>query len=197
MEMARYQKLCKIPAWIWNNRYFILNRFRFNHVGKRVCVFNPLKINGHKNIYLGNNVAVHDGTWLAAVPLTGNVVKLVLEDNVTIGHFNHIYATRSIIIEKSVLTADKVYISDNLHSYEDTSLPIMNQPIKQCKDVVIGEGSWIGENVCIIGASIGKHCVIGANAVVTRDVPDFSVAIGAPAKVIKRYNSVSRQWDTV
>ena len=60
--------------------------------------------------------------------------------------------------------------------------------------VVVGEGSWLGENVCVMGASIGKHCVIGANAVVTRDVPDYSVAVGCPARVIKRYNPVTQQW---
>lgn len=50
----------------------------------------------------------------------------------------------------------------------------------------IGEGSWIGENVCVCGANIGKHCVIGANSVVTKDIPDYSVAVGCPARIIKK-----------
>jgi acetyltransferase-like isoleucine patch superfamily enzyme len=78
-----------------------------------------------------------------------------------------------------------VFISDNDHSYSDLDLPIIQQPIKFKKNVSIGSGSWIGENVCIIGASIGRNCVIGANSVVTKDVPDFSVVAGNPAKVIK------------
>ena len=65
------------------------------------------------------------------------------------------------------------------------------------RDVVIGEGSWLGEHVCVIGASIGKNCVIGANSVVTHDVPDYSIAVGVPAKVIKRYNFNSKQWEKV
>ena len=108
-----------------------------------------------------------------------------------------IYCTSNITIEKDVLTADKVYISDNAHSYEDVNLPIWQQPIKQLKSVVIGEGSWIGENVCIIGASVGKHCVIGANAVVTKDIPDYSIAVGIPARVIKKYNSEKQIWEVV
>lgn len=60
--------------------------------------------------------------------------------------------------------------------------------------MVIGEGSWIGENVCVIGASVGRHCVIGANAVVTKDIPDYSVAVGAPARVIKKYNFNRGAW---
>jgi len=60
---------------------------------------------------------------------------------------------------------------------------------------MIGEGSWIGTKVSIIGSvRIGKHCVIGANSVVTKDIPDFSVAVGAPAKVIKRYDFERKEW---
>jgi acetyltransferase-like isoleucine patch superfamily enzyme len=62
---------------------------------------------------------------------------------------------------------------------------------------VIGEGSWLGENVCVIGASIGKHCVIGANSVVTKDIPDYSVAVGIPAKVIKKYNFNKCEWEKI
>ena len=92
---------------------------------------------------------------------------------------------------------NKVYISDNLHSYADLSKPIIEQPIKQLKKIRIGEGSWIGENVCVIGASIGKHCTIGANSVVTHDIPDYSVAVGAPARVVKRYNEMTQKWEKI
>ena len=57
--------------------------------------------------------------------------------------------------------------------------------------------SWLGENVAIIGASIGKNCVIGANAVVTDDIPDYSVAVGIPARVIRQYDAPSGQWHRV
>jgi serine/threonine protein kinase len=82
-----------------------------------------------------------------------------------------------------------------LHSFEDISVPIKDQPIKQLKNVVIGEGCWIGEHVSIIGASIGKHSVVGANSVVTHDIPDYCVAVGSPAYIIKRYNFESRKWE--
>lgn len=188
------RKLIKVPGWLMKNRFLLLNRWRFKEVGKRVSIFSPLHINGMEYITLGNRVSVHEGTWLAATPLTGHEVRLVIEDEAVLGHYNHIFATKSIIIEKYVLTANQVYISDNLHSYEDVSLPVIRQPIKQCNTVVIGEGSWLGENVCVIGASVGKHCVIGANSVVTKDIPDYSVAVGAPARVIKTYDSKKEEW---
>ncbi|MHA3787235.1 acyltransferase [Flavobacterium hauense] len=155
----------------------------------------PLNINGIKNISVGNNVNIAYKSWLAAMPLTGaEGCELIIGDGTSIGNLNHIYATKSIIIGKDVLTADKVYISDNLHGYENVSLPIIKQPIKQIGTVVIGDGSWLGENVCVIGAKIGRNCVIGANSVVTKDIPDYSVAVGSPAKVIKRYCFETNQW---
>lgn len=170
-------------------------RFSLGKFGKKSFIDRPLRINGKRSIYIGNNVLIQYKTWLASEPLTGeNESVLFIEDGCTIGHFNHIYATKSIILHKEVLTADKVYISDNLHGFTDINLPIKKQPIVQKKTVEIGEGSWLGENVCVIGASIGKHCVIGANSVVTHDIPDYSVAVGAPAKVIKRYESRKKEW---
>lgn len=61
--------------------------------------------------------------------------------------------------------------------------------------VRIGEGSWLGTNVVVVGnVHIGKHCVIGANSVVTKDIPDYTVAAGIPCKVIKRYDFERKEW---
>lgn len=173
----------------------LLYKSSMGRFGEKSVIINPLKINGKKRIFIGDKVVIEYKTWLAAMPLTGyDDCKLEIKDGVNIGHFNHIYATKSIIIEENVLTADRVYISDNLHRYEDINFPIKLQPIIQKKEVVIGKGSWLGENVCIIGAKIGKHCVIGANSVVTHDIPDYCVAVGSPAKIIKRYDFSTQTW---
>lgn len=174
----------------------LLNSYKFKALGKRSMIYNPLKINGHQNIAIGENVTIQYKTWLAAMPLTGNPNPiLIIGDGTSIGHFNHIYATSSIEIGKKVLTADKVYISDNLHGYENINLPILEQAIKQTNTVIIGDGSWLGENVCVIGAKIGRNCVIGANSVVTKDIPAYCVAVGSPAKIIKRYNFDTHAWE--
>lgn len=172
------------------------NNRKFKHFGENSYADDLLKLHGSHNISLGNDVKIGNKTWIAALPLTGaDVCELRFEDGSTIGDFNHIYATRSIVFEKNSLTANFVYISDNLHSFEDIDVPIQDQPIKQLKDVVIGEGCWIGEHVSIIGASVGKHSVIGANSVVTHDIPDYCVAVGSPAYIIKRYNFDSCEWE--
>lgn len=173
----------------------LLNNFIFNKFGKKSMIINPRKVEGYKNITIGNDVYIAYKTWLAAMPQTSfNDCELIIGDGCKIGNFNHIYATKSIRFGNNVLTADRVYISDNLHGYEDISIPILRQPVKQIGTVTIGESSWIGENVCVIGANIGRHCVIGANSVVTKDIPDYSVAVGSPAKIIKRYCFERNEW---
>jgi acetyltransferase-like isoleucine patch superfamily enzyme len=152
-------------------------------------------LTGAKRIFIGSKVYINDEGWLACAPLTGDAnAKLVIGDGTYIGRFCHIYATSKIEIGKKVLMADKVYISDNLHSYENVDLPVIDQPIKQTKQVTIADGAWLGENVCVIGASIGRNSVIGANSIVNKDIPDFCVAIGSPAVIIKRYNLATKQW---
>ena len=132
----------------------------FKSFGKKSKIIKPLIISGPENIEIGDSVKIGYNIWLSArstprVPKP----KLIIGSGCRIGNFNHIYSTGTILIENDVLTADKVYISDNMHSYEDISMPIWKQSIKQKNKVIIKSGTWIGENVCIIGATIGKNCV--------------------------------------
>ncbi len=180
-------------------RKFLFNIFysrRFGYFGKGVSIHSPLHIYGEENISVGDNTLIQYKSWLAAVPHTGaSRCELKIGKGCVIGHFNEIYATESIVIEDKVLTADRVYISDNLHTYENPDIPVMDQPVKQIGTVRIGEGSWLGVGVVVLGANIGKHCVIGANSVVTKDIPDYCVAVGVPARVIRRFNHSTCKWE--
>ncbi|HPF01107.1 MAG TPA: acyltransferase [Bacteroidales bacterium] len=176
--------------------WWSINLWRFKKLGMYSYINRALKIDGAKNISIGRKVTIQYKTWLASRPLTANNSPILeIGDGSAIGNFNHIYSTNKIIIGKKVLTADKVYISDNIHGFLNPLVPIMNQPIIQKNAVIIGDGTWLGENVCVIGAKIGKNCVIGANSVVTKDIPDFCIAVGAPARVIKRYNFETQEWE--
>ena len=87
-----------------------------------------------------------------------------------------------------------VYIADNSHGYEDIEVAPKFQKIRQLREVEIGDDTWLGRNVCVIGCKIGKHCVIGANCVVNRDVPDYCVVAGSPARIVRRYDVNSKKW---
>lgn len=157
-------------------------------------IYKPHKITG-KGISIRNKVVIGKGCWLQTKKIDSKVNPIleIMEGSV-IGNYNEIYATKQILIQKNVLTADRVYISDNSHSYISPLTPIRLQKIVQLKPVTIGEGSWIGMNVCILGAKIGRNCVIGANSVVNKDIPDYCIAVGTPAIIIKRFDFITNQW---
>lgn len=173
----------------------LLMASRFARFGKGALVVAPIAIEGPGHIHLGDRVYVAAQSCLAARPLDSvGECRLELGDGCAIGRFNHIYATRRVVLGPRVLTANGVYISDNLHQFRDTSRAVMDQPIQQIGDVEIGEGSWLGHNACVLGVRIGKGCVVGANAVVTKDLPDYCVAVGAPAVIIRRYDEQAKAW---
>lgn len=120
---------------------------------------------------------------------------MIIESHAGIGMGATISAAEQVIIEEYVLLARNVYISDHSHAFEDVTVPIMNQGIEGISPVRIGRQSWIGQNAVVLpGAKIGVHCIIGANSVVNAIIPDYSVAVGAPARVIKRYDAESKKW---
>lgn len=193
MNIEKYSAYLKIIIYkIFTHPKYL---FLFKKIGAKSMVIKPMEISGYKRISIGNHVRIGYKGWLASMPLTNNAnPELSIGDGCKIGNFNHIYCTSRITLGRNVLTADKVYISDNSHAYQNIEIPIWQQPIIQLNEVNIGDSSWIGENVCIIGANIGKHCIIGANSVVRSNIPDYCVAVGTPARIIKRYCSLNQKW---
>ena len=134
---------------------------------------------------IGEHVALSAGMTAGQECLTDPVVRI--GDRCLIGRGSGIVGHYSIDIGNDVWTGHHVYITDQNHAYENVDLPISQQTQPE-RAVVVGDGSWIGHGTVILpGACIGKHVAIGANSVVTGKIPDYSVAVGSPAKVIKQY----------
>lgn len=99
----------------------------------------------------------------------------------------HCELTGPISIGSDVMMGPEVIIYTSGHKFDRTDISMMDQGFTDVKPVVIGNDVWIGRRVIIMpGVTIGDGCIIGAGAVVTKDIPDYSVAVGVPAKVIKR-----------
>lgn len=175
---------------------FIINKPKYKNYKFKSIVFRPINIEGKKFISIGKYIIIRKHASIFALQNDDDHdPEIVINDFCSLGVFNHIAAVKKVVLGKYVLTANNVYISDNIHEYENINTPVMKQPIRFKSEVYIGDGTWIGENACIVGAIIGKNCVIGANSVVTKDIPDFSVAVGNPARVIKQFNCETDQWE--
>lgn len=186
--------LGRIGIKAWSIVFALRYRSALGKLGAKTFLFRPFRIDGAAGIELGAESSLQRGGWLYCVSQDGGKARLAIGRGCILGYNNHITAVREVILGDHVLTANNVYISDNVHGFEDISRPIMHQPVRFKGPVHIGDGTWLGENVCVIGARIGRNCVIGANAVVTRDIPDYCVAVGIPAIVIRRFDMTSRQW---
>ena len=152
-------------------------------------IFNEKYIHIGSETMIGEHVALSAGMMPGQVCLTDPVVRI--GDRCLIGRGSGIVGHLSIEIGNDVWTGHHVYITDQSHGYEDVSLPISLQSQPE-SPVVIGDGSWLGHGVVVLpGAKIGKHVAVGANSVVTGELPDFCVAVGAPARVIRQYTPES------
>lgn len=177
--------------------FLIFLKSSFNKFGKNSTLCYPFRINGSKFISINAKVHINEGSWILALKINEKDPIINIGEGTYVGRFAHIVGVSKVEICANVLISDKVYISDNLHEYKDINVPIKEQEILERSPVVIGESTWLGENVCIIGASVGRHCIIGANSVVLTDIGDYSVAVGSPAKVIKRFNKSTGNWEKV
>ena len=165
---------------------------KFARFGDRsVICFPHTTLFNEQFIEIGNDTMVGPHVALSAGMVPGQecVVSPVVRigDRCLIGRGSGIVGHFSIDIGDDVWTGHHVYITDQNHGYENVAQPISQQSQPE-RAVSIGAGSWLGHGSVILpGATIGKHVVIGANAVVTGVIPDFSVAVGSPARVIKRF----------
>lgn len=182
-----YHKCCRI--------FFLLrHQLLFKALGQGAYLVKPFRVDGIGNISIGDRTFFQKGVWLYCCGVDGLSASLIVGKGCVFGYNNHITSVREVTIGDDVLTANNVYISDNMHEYEDITKPVMHQPVRFKRAVFIGAGAWIGENVSIIGACVGKNSVIGANSVVTRDIPDYCVAVGAPAVVIRQFDLQLQAW---
>lgn len=183
-----------LSHWYWLIKTQAFYRHSFRSLGSDTRIIKPLRLKNVQHIALGRDVLVHKYCWLQTQHAFERPPKLIIGDGCVLGNFNHITCVESVTIEEKVLTADRVFITDHGHEYRDPDKAVLDQGIVRGRSVVIGRGSWIGENVAIMSCSIGRNSVVGANSVVMSDIPDFCVAVGVPARVVKVYDPNRKIW---
>jgi acetyltransferase-like isoleucine patch superfamily enzyme len=161
-------------------------------------LFPTVALYGEPYIRIGTNVIVGPYCTLSAGVMPGHVPDndpvVTIGDDVLIGRGSGVVGHRSVSIGDGVFTGHNVYITDANHGYEDVHETIGRQ-FAGPKPVVVGAGSWLGHGTIVLpGSHIGEHVAVGAGAVVTGELPSFSVAVGNPARVIRRYDTGREEW---
>ena len=170
----------------------------------------PRRIAHPEKMFLGNDIWLGPGSLL--IPITRYPTspmqhpekeqinqrfdpKITIGSRVTSTADLQIAAFNEITIEDDVMFASNIHINDGLHGYEHANEPYKYQNIFKIAPILIKKGCWIGQNVVILpGVTIGELTMIGANSVVTKSIPDRCIAVGSPAKVIKKWNENTQRW---
>ena len=157
--------------------------------GSVIC-FPPAALFNEQYIHIGRDTLFGPQLTLSAGMIPGQEMVsdpvVSIGDRCLVGRGSGIVGHLGIRVGNDVWTGHHVYITDQNHGYEALDVPIGRQLMPE-RPVTIGDGSWLGHGTVVLpGASIGRHVVVGANSVVTGDLPDNCVAAGAPARVIRR-----------
>lgn len=193
-EYSFFDKI-KLAIWVLRSKLISSNI--------RIIRF-PIDIRGYKYIDFGKGFTTGRNCRMDVFDSMARGKSLVFGKNVQLNDNVHIVCEDSISIGDNVMMASHIFISDCSHgSYkgdENDSSPLI-PPAKRplpSNPIKIGNNVWIGEGVIIMpGVVIGDGCVIGAHSLVSRDVPEYSIAVGSPIRVVKKYNFETQRWERV
>lgn len=198
-SIALYLKISweKIVTRVHN--YFLARRLNV----RRIYIRSGSYLRGLSNIKMGENFDAGHGLWMETIIQYGNQSfspRLVIGDNVSISFWGHISAAQFVSIGSGVMMGSKITIIDHDHgSYGEPNhtsplVPPAQRPLKTAA-IHIGANCWLADGVVVTaGSNIGEGAIIGANAVVKGQIPPYTVAVGIPAKPVKRFDFEQQLW---
>lgn len=164
----------------------------YHKKGKGACIRRRTRMDilPWNNFELGMNSTIEDFSTI-----NNGVGPVKIGSHTRIGLGNTLIGP--ITIGNDVRLAQNVVLSGLNHNYTDVNLPIHAQGVSTAP-IVICDETWIGSNVVIVaGVTVGKHCIVAAGSVVTKDILPYSVAVGNPARVLKTYNPETKLWERI
>ena len=170
-------------------------------MGPRSEVRLPRKIPNPGRVRMGADSSIGRFSLLHAFDRYAGIShdgRITIGNNVYIGGFAQLHAMHEMRIGDGTVLSDYVYMSDNAHGLDPRGGLIMRQPLESRGPVSIGRNVFIGYG-CVVthGVTLGDHCIVGANSVVTRSFGPYSMVAGSPARLIKTYDHDSGQWTPV
>ena len=163
-----------------------VRKAQFGHLGRHVVLHRPDWLIGTRNMWIGDNAVILNSCWLSVELPKRATREIVLRigDRCWLRPYVVISAAESIVIEDDVVIAAFTSIIDSDHTFAAGRPSVAENPVVT-SPIRIGRGTWVAERCAILrGADIGQSCIIGANSVVRGRIPDYSIAVGAPARVV-------------
>jgi lipopolysaccharide O-acetyltransferase len=171
--------------------FAIACRRGFASFGRASVIQLPVRLVGEANVQVGSDVFIGAGSWIQVLSHQSPERReptIRIGDGTSIAGACVLSAAASISIGRKVLMARNVYVADHGHAFADPDEAVLDQGIRDVRAIEIGDGAWLGQNVFVgPGVHIGPGAVVGANSVVLDDVPAWSVAVGAPARIVRTF----------
>jgi acetyltransferase-like isoleucine patch superfamily enzyme len=170
----------------------------FGSFGPGSYIVPPARVSMPEAIHVGAGVVINEHSWISVVEaVPGHTPKLTIGNGTIIDRLLHVACVGEIEIGEDVLIAERVLIGDTYHDYTDPDAHIAQQAVAPRK-VTIERGAHLGLGVIVMpGVTIGEDALVGAGAVVTRDVPARTVVVGNPARVVRWFDPERDEWITV
>lgn len=156
-----------------------------------------IRIEGSVHVRAGCRIQTVEGSGAHALATQDTLrdPELLIGDRTLIGRFCHITAACHIEIGSDVLFGEGVLVTDHNHGFAEPDMAPRDQPLASARPVRIGDACWLGDHAAILpGVTLGRHVVVGANAVVAEDVGDYTVVMGIPARPVARYDPGRKAW---
>lgn len=191
--MGVFETIQQFPARVRRRRE--VAAWRARHMGTGTRLAKTVQVYGWSHVRLGRNTLISDDTLLNALNCQQDSPCIVIGDSCFIGRRNFFNAGTLIQLGDFCVTATDCHFLGSDHVMDSPLIPYVAAGTTAGAAIRLGTNCWIGARVTVLkGVSIGFGSIVGASAVVTKDLPPLSIAVGHPAKVVKRFHLAARQW---